>query len=125
MRKIAVRLLAGVLALWLAQPANAASPPPRAAPVPVPVPVPVPAPVPATPAAAPAPAALPSLVLRGRIIAQDRAPALLVEVDGRLQFFTRGSVVPGPGNTTLRVQEMSNSEVKILISPQNEVLILR
>jgi hypothetical protein len=115
MRRTPARLLTAAVWLWLAHAGAAgALPPPPAA-----------GGTPSRDQPAPVAARLPAVVLKGRVIARDRSPAALVEVDGRLQFLTRGSVLAGPGSTTLRVMEMSASEIRILVSPPNETIVLR
>ena len=56
--------------------------------------------------------------------AKDKPPAILLEVDGRVYRISKGAVMNGPNNTTLRVMEVTKSDVKIQVSPQNETTVL-
>ena len=67
---------------------------------------------------------LPLITIKGRIIAKDKLPAILLEVDGRVYRIFKGTVMNGLGNTTLKVTDLTRSEVTILVSPQNETMVL-
>jgi hypothetical protein len=69
-------------------------------------------------------AKLPLISIRGRVIAKDKPPAVLLEVDGKVYRVTKGSLMNGPGNTTLRVTELTRTEVKIQVNPQNDSTVL-
>jgi hypothetical protein len=81
---------------------------------------------PARPTPAPgAPPRLPTVFLRGRVLAKDRPPTAIVEVDGKLYVVVVGSLVAGPGNTVLRITDLTSNDVKIAVEPLKETIILR
>ncbi len=65
------------------------------------------------------------LALRGRVIARDKPAAALLEVDGKLYTIGKGSVLAGPNNTTIRVLDISSTEVRIQFDPLKEIVVLR
>jgi len=67
---------------------------------------------------------LPTIVLRGRVVSKDRPPLAILELGKNLYIVNQGSVLPGPGNTTLRVLEVNSTEVRIE-GPLKEVLSFR
>ena len=71
-----------------------------------------------------APARLPLIAIKGRVIVKDKPPAMLVDVGGQLQLISKGSVLPGPNNTTLHVTDLTRSAVTIQVMPQNETIVL-
>ena len=77
-----------------------------------------------TKGAGPAARAVP-LALRGRVIARDKPAAALLEVEGKLYTVIKGSAVPGPSNTVLRIIELDSNEVRIEVSPSKEIMTLR
>jgi hypothetical protein len=72
-------------------------------------------------------AKLSPLSLRGRIIARNKPPTALLEVEGKLYAVTKGSVVTGPGGTVLRVLDIDSAGVRVESSgsPRKEVFSLR
>jgi hypothetical protein len=73
------------------------------------------------------PASLPNVVLRGRIISKDGAPAAILQVGDKSFIVGKGSIlaVPGSGNTTVRVEDINSLEVHVEVLPQKEMLGLR
>jgi len=74
--------------------------------------------------AAPAPGVSP-MALRGRVIAADKPAAALLEIDGRIYTVSKGSVLAGANKTTIRVLDVTASEVRLEVSPTKEIVILR
>jgi hypothetical protein len=68
---------------------------------------------------------MPSLGLRGRVIVKDQPAIALLEVDGKIFVISKGSSLPGGGNTMLRVIEITSREVRIEVLPFKEIVILR
>jgi hypothetical protein len=71
------------------------------------------------------PGSLPNVVLRGRIISKDGPPAAILQLDGKTFIVGKGSILPGPGNITMRVEDINTLEVRIEVLPLKEVLSLR
>lgn len=65
------------------------------------------------------------LALRARVIARDKPPAAILEIEGKLYTVAKGSVLAGPGNMLMRVIELDSNEVRIEVGPNKEVLTLR
>jgi len=74
---------------------------------------------------------LPQVTLKGRIVGPLVPPAAIVEVDTVLHVLHQGSelTVPTPnvglGSLTLRVSELTSSEVRIEIMPLRQAIVLR
>lgn len=81
-----------------------------------------PRPAAGAPAAAPP---LPVVVMRGRVIAKHRPPTAIIEVDGKMYIVGIGSLVGGQGGSVMKVLDLNSTEIKLEVSPLNEVLILR
>ena len=75
--------------------------------------------------AAPGASRVPGLSLRGRIIVKGKPPTVLLEVDSKLYTVSKDSLVPGGGGTILKVVEVTSTEVRLEVRPQNEVIVLR
>jgi len=63
---------------------------------------------------------LPLVTLRGRVLAKDRTPTAMLELDGKLYVVIKGSTLATQGNTMLKIIELKKD-----VSPLNEVIILR
>jgi hypothetical protein len=70
-------------------------------------------------------AKLPYVALKGRIVQKGKTPAALLEVDGKLYLVNQKSVLSGSNNLTLKILELNASEVRIEVSPLNEIIVLR
>jgi hypothetical protein len=68
---------------------------------------------------------VPKVVLKGRVLAADQPPAALLEVDGKLQIVRKDSQLNGGGRITLRVVEISRSQVVIEVQPLKETIVLQ
>jgi len=66
-----------------------------------------------------------ALGLRARIIAKNKPPAALLEVEGKLYAVGKGSVVAGGGNTILKVLDINSDGVRVESSPSKEIFWLR
>ncbi len=69
---------------------------------------------------------LPNVVLRGRVLARDRPPVALIELDPKQPplLITKGTTLM-VGGLKLSVTEVSATEVRIEVSPLNETIVLR
>ncbi len=67
----------------------------------------------------------PLISLKGRVLAKDRPPTAILEVDGKLYVVGKGSTLNGPGNSVLKIVELNKVEVRVEVSPQNETITLR
>lgn len=74
----------------------------------------------------PAESRLSAIRLKGRIIAKDKPPVALIELEGKPSpvLVTAGSTI-SLGSVQLRVVEVSAAEVRIEVQPLNETLSLR
>lgn len=68
---------------------------------------------------------MPPIAIKGRIVSKDRPASALLEFDGRLYLVNKDSILGGGNNVTLRIVELNASEVRIEVSPFNEIVILR
>ncbi|MGE3536612.1 MAG: hypothetical protein AB7N91_04135 [Candidatus Tectimicrobiota bacterium] len=78
----------------------------------------------------PAPAEkLPRVTLRGRVLTQHTAPAAVLEIEGKFYVVRQGSELSMPGSTggtlVLSVSVLSAEEVRIRVSPMNQIIVLR
>jgi hypothetical protein len=69
---------------------------------------------------------LPYVALRGRVLAKDKPPVALLELDPKLppHAVTKGTTLMS-GNVKLSVTEVTATEVRIEVSPLNETIVLR
>ena len=67
----------------------------------------------------------PVISLKGRVLAKDRPPTAILDVDGKLYVVGKGSTLNGPGNSVLKIVELNKVEVRVEVSPQNETITLR
>lgn len=69
---------------------------------------------------------LPTVILRGRVLAKDKPPAALLEVDLKQppQLVGKGTRLLS-GKLKLTVTEVNDTEVRIEVSPLNETIVLR
>jgi hypothetical protein len=65
------------------------------------------------------------LALRGRIIAANRPPAALLEVDGRIYTVQKGTFVAGANNNILKVLDITANEVQVQNTVTKDVFTLR
>lgn len=67
----------------------------------------------------------PLIALKGRVISKDQPPAALVEIDGKLYSVGKDSVIVTGNSLILKVIEVGVIEVRIQVSPLNEMIVLR
>ena len=72
------------------------------------------------------PSRMPVVVLKGRVVAKDRPPLALLEVEKQAYIVTNGSTIAASGNNViLRILEITKSEVRIEVTPLHEIITLR
>jgi hypothetical protein len=74
------------------------------------------------PAAQPA---IPTMVLKGRIIGGVGAPAALLEINGAIRMVRVGNRFSGAGNLVFRVAEISSSGVRIEVESTKEIIVVQ
>ncbi len=68
---------------------------------------------------------MPIVALRGRVISKNQPAIALLEVEGRFYSISKGSSLPGGGNTILRILEITSGEVRIEVLPLKEIIVLK
>ena len=68
---------------------------------------------------------LPQVVLKGRVLAKDRPPLAMLEVDGKLFMVAKGSALMSAGTMIVRVIDVTGAEIRLEVGPLNEVITLR
>lgn len=71
-----------------------------------------------------APPRVPGIALKGKIVGGKQPPAVLLEVDGKLQLVTEKGELSLGGYLTIRVEEINAAEVRILVQPLQQWIVL-
>lgn len=68
---------------------------------------------------------IPLITVKGRIIEKDSVTTAILEVGGKLMYVTKNSMISIDANVTIRVEEVTGAEVRLMILPQKELLIVQ
>ena len=70
------------------------------------------------------PTKIPNVLLRGRVLSRDKPAMAIIEVDGRTFMVGKDSMLTS-AQIVMEVVDLNAAEVRIEISPSNEIIILR